>query len=42
MAESSSTVLIDALVVMKILLDLLHSWGFETKVERGGRVFPEI
>lgn len=22
------------------LLDLLHSWGLETKVERGGRVFP--
>ena len=21
-------------------LDLLHSWGLETKVERGGRVFP--
>ena len=23
------------------LLDLLHSWGLKTKVERGGRVFPE-
>ena len=22
------------------LLDLLHQWGLETKVERGGRVFP--
>lgn len=23
------------------LLDLLHSWGLATKVERGGRVFPQ-
>ena len=23
------------------LLELLHSWGLKTKVERGGRVFPE-
>ena len=23
------------------LLDLLHQWGLETKVERGGRVFPQ-
>lgn len=23
------------------LLNLLHSWGLKTKVERGGRVFPE-
>lgn len=23
------------------LLDLFHSWGLSTKVERGGRVFPE-
>lgn len=23
------------------LLECLHSWGLETKVERGGRVFPQ-
>ena len=23
------------------MLELLHSWGLKTKVERGGRVFPE-